>query len=119
MTQVKNLFDALTNETNFLTRGFLGSIEADMLRLEDNFKASTRVEDIDQTLSLLLAENRSDFREMGMNTFGILSDRVTILSCKARLSIDPDARDAAKKQVDNQISGNNEKKTLLLGLHPE
>jgi hypothetical protein len=52
----------------------------------------------------LLAENRSDFREMGMNTFGILSDRVTILSCKARLSIDPDARDAAKKQVRDVIN---------------
>jgi len=96
---MQEFFVLLESEFINLTNGFKGEVPDDLLALERNEQLSLNCDRFSEILNKILENNRSSEIENGMNTFGILLDRITILKCKSKFSQDETSRFVAEGQL--------------------
>lgn len=87
-----------------LTADLTGEVHSDLQILAKRVESFTEYDTLDELLRSLVRCNTSDKMELGMNTFGIMLDRLTILSCKSKLSTSPNDRIKAQQQILNVVA---------------
>jgi hypothetical protein len=97
---MKKFLSSIDDHFHKLTASFTGDPELDLVKLDENFKLITDNSESTEYLKEILLNNLTNTIENGMNTFGILMDRLTILVCKKYLSVDNNDKLSAEKQIE-------------------
>lgn len=100
---MQTLLELFQVEFSHLCNDFVGEVKSDLATLDVNLGSSDSSEEFTNLLEEVRDINKNYATEYGMNTFGILLDRITILICKNRFSTDEESRNIASEQLKNVV----------------